>query len=271
MSGLAAHIALEFRTGVRDRTLLLMTYLFPLGFYAFLGVFMTEMNPAFADVMIPGMAVFAMLAAAMFGLPSPLIAARSGGVLRSYRINGVPSGAVFGVPVATTVAHLMVVGSLVALSAPVVFDAPPVGDPVAFAVVMAVAALAHVALGALVGVVSGNERIAVLWSQLVFLPSVLMGGIIVPLEQIPALFQPLALLLPANHAVQAFRGLAFGSATTIPPWLALGTLTVGAIAALVVTRLCYAWDDHGAGRRLHPAAAVLAVVPYGVAALVLSL
>jgi ABC-2 type transport system permease protein len=55
---------------VRDRTLLLMTYLFPLGFYGFLGVFMTEMNPSSSTVMIPGMAVFAMLAAAMFGCPA---------------------------------------------------------------------------------------------------------------------------------------------------------------------------------------------------------
>jgi ABC-2 type transport system permease protein len=88
---------------VRDPTLLLMTCLFPLGFSGFLGVFMTEMNPMFAEVAIPGMTAFGMPAAAMFGLPGPLIGAREAGVLRSYRINGVPTGAVFGVPAATTV------------------------------------------------------------------------------------------------------------------------------------------------------------------------
>jgi ABC-2 type transport system permease protein len=270
MSGLAEHAAVELRTGVRDRTLLLMTYLFPLGFYGFLGVFMTEMNPGFVDVMIPGMAVFAMLAAAMFGLPSPLITARSGGVLRSYRINGVPTGAVFGVPAVTTVVHLVVVAAIITFSAPLLFDAVPVTNLPAFLLILVVAATAHVGLGALIGVVSANERIAVLWSQLLFLPSVLMAGIIVPFEQIPELFQPLSLLLPASYAMEASRGLALGAETTVAPWFALTVLAVGAIAALVLTRLCYAWDDHGAGRRLHPAYGIVAITPYLVAAVIVS-
>ena len=268
--GLVAHAAVEFRTGVRDRTLLLMTYLFPLGFYGFMGVFMTEMNPEFATVMIPGMAVFAMLAAAMFGLPAPLLSARETGVLRSYRINGVPTGAVFGVPVATTVAHLLVVGAIVALSAPILFDAPTVANPLAFVLVMIIASTVHSALGALIGVVSANSRISVLWSQLLFLPSVLLAGIIVPFEQIPAVFRPLSLLLPASYAMEAFHGLAFGADTIMEPWLAVVVLVAGAAVALTLARLCYAWDDHGAGRRLHPAFGAAAILPYAVPAVLLS-
>lgn len=269
--GLAAHAVFEFRSGVRDRTLLMMTYLFPLGFYGFMGVFMTEMNPEFAGILIPGMAVFAMLAAAMFGLPAPLLSARETGVLRSMRIYGVPTGAVFGIPVATTVAHLMVVGAVIALSAPVLFDAPPLTNVAAFALVMLVAALVHAALGALIGVVSSNSRIAVLWSQLVFLPSVLLAGINVPIEQVPHVFQPLSLLLPAFYAMEAFRGLALEADTIMEPWLAVVVLVIGAVVALALTRLCYAWDEYGAGRRLPPAFGAAAIVPYAVAAIFLSL
>jgi ABC-2 type transport system permease protein len=267
MRGLIAHAGVELRTGVRDRTLLLMTYLFPLGFYGFMGVFMTEMNPEFRTVMIPGMTVFAMLAAAMFGLPEPLLSARAAGVLRSYRINGVPTGAVFGVPIATTVAHLLVVGAIIAATAPTLFDASPV-TVAPFVLVLLVAGATHTALGALIGVVSANSRIAVLWSQLLFLPSVLLAGIIVPLEHIPDLFRPLSLLLPATYAMEAFTGLAMGADTTVPPWGAVGMLAAGAVAALVLTRLCYAWDDHGSGRQLRPGLAVLAILPYAAGAAV---
>jgi ABC-2 type transport system permease protein len=260
----------EFRTGVRDRTLLLMTYLFPLGFFLFMGAFMTEMNPEFGDVMIPGMAVFAALAAAMFGLPGPLIAARETGVLRTYRINGVPSGAVLGVPAAAAVGHLLVVGAIVAVAATVLFDAAPVIDPAAFVLVLLVAAMVHVALGALVGVVSANTRLMVLWSQLVFLPSVLLGGVTVPPSQLPETFRPASLLIPATYAMEAFGGLALGAATSLDPWIALGVLAVGAVVAGALARLCYSWDDHGAGRRLHPAFGLLAVAPFAIASVVLS-
>ena len=104
-----------------------------------------------------------------------------------------------------------------------------------------------------------------------FLPSVLLAGIIVPLEQIPEVFQPLALLLPATYAMEAFRGRAFGAETLVQPWLALGELAAGAVAAFYLTRLCYAWDDHGARRRLPPAFGALAIAPYAIPALALPL
>jgi ABC-2 type transport system permease protein len=267
IQGLLAHAGVELRTGVRDRTLLLMTYLLPLGFYGFMGVFMTEMSRQFVTVMIPGMTVFAMLTAAVLGLPEPLLSARATGVLRSYRINGVPTGAVFGVPAATTVIHLLVAGGIIAATAPMLFNAAPV-TAVPFVFVLLVAGITHAALGALIGVVSANSRIAVLWSQLLFLPSVLLAGIIVPLEQIPDLFRSLSLLLPASYAMEAFVGMAMGADTMVSPWVAVGFLAVGAAVALALTRLCYAWDDHGAGRRLRPAFGVLAIVPYAAGAVV---
>lgn len=269
--GLAAHAALEFRTGVRDKTLLLMTYLFPLGFYGFMGVFMTEMSPRFAEVMIPGMTVFAMLAASMFGLPGPLISAREAGILRSYRIYGVPTGAAFGVPAATTVAHLMLVAGVIAATAPPFFDAFPVRHFALFTLVVLTGGVAHAGLGALIGVISTDTRISVLWSQLVFLPSVLLAGLIVPFDQIPELFQPVSLLLPATYAMEAFGGLAFGTETLIDPWLALGVLAVGAVLAFGLARLSYSWDEHGSGRKWPAPTAILALTPYAAVALVIAL
>jgi hypothetical protein len=73
--------------------------------------------------------------------------------------------------------------------------------------------------------------------------------------------------LPASYAMEAFTGLAMGAESMVPPWVAAGFLTVGAAAALVLTRLCYAWDDHGAGRRLPPLVGVLAIVPNAVGAI----
>lgn len=265
IAGLVAHAGVEFRTGIRDRTLLSMTYLFPLGFYGFMGVFMTEMNPDFITVLIPGLTVFATLAAAMFGLPAPLISARETGVLRSYRIHGVPTPAVFAVPVLTAVAHLLVVGLLIATTAPVLFGAPSVARPAAFAGVLVLIAATHASLGALIGVVSANSRVSVLWSQLVFLPSVLLAGLLVPPEQIPETFQRLSSLLPATYAMDAFRALTPGQEPLLPPGIAITVLAVGAATALVLTWACYAWDDQGAGRRLRPAAGFLAIAPYALA------
>jgi ABC-2 type transport system permease protein len=52
MNAFISHFSFEFRTGIRNRTLLFMTYLFPLAVYLFLGVLMTAVYPAFKETMI---------------------------------------------------------------------------------------------------------------------------------------------------------------------------------------------------------------------------
>ena len=87
MNAFLNHFSFEFRTGVRDQTLLLMNYLLPLGFYAMMGLVMTEeVNPNFRETMIPAMVTFAVLVATLLGLPDPLVNARETGVFRSYKI-----------------------------------------------------------------------------------------------------------------------------------------------------------------------------------------
>jgi ABC-2 type transport system permease protein len=68
MNAFAQHFAFEFRTGIRNRTLLLMNYLFPLGFYALMGVLFAQLNPGFIQVMVPAMSVFAVLSGALLYL-----------------------------------------------------------------------------------------------------------------------------------------------------------------------------------------------------------
>lgn len=57
---------------------------------------------------------------------------------------------------------------------------------------------------------SASLDATVLWAQLVFLPSVMLGGLMVPTEMIPDALATLGRLLPATHALNAQRGLAFG-------------------------------------------------------------
>ena len=75
MNAFVHHFAFEFRTGIRNKQLLLMNYLFPLGFYLMMGFIMPEINPLFRADLIPAMVVFAVLAAAFLGVPDPLVSA----------------------------------------------------------------------------------------------------------------------------------------------------------------------------------------------------
>ncbi len=49
MSAFIHHLAYDFRTGIRDRSKLLMFYLFPLVFFALMGGLMSSVNPGFTN------------------------------------------------------------------------------------------------------------------------------------------------------------------------------------------------------------------------------
>jgi ABC-2 type transport system permease protein len=226
MNAFVQHFSFEFQTGLRSKSHLLLNYLLPLGFYFMMGAVMTGINPFFRETMIPAMLVFAALSGAILGLPNPLVEAREGGVLRSYRINGVPAASILGIPALTTGLHLLAVGLIITVTAPLLFDAPlPLNLPLFFLTYL-LTLFACCSLGLLIGVVSSNTQATVMWSQLIYLPSMLLGGLMVPTEILPPALQKAAFLLPSTHAMNAFKSLSMGIETVFPPWWSLLILFV---------------------------------------------
>ncbi len=266
MTAFVQHFAFEFRTGLRNKDLLLLNYLFPLGFYLMMGVLMGGINPLFLKTMIPAMAVFAVLSGAILGLPAPLVDAREAGIFRSFKINGVPALSILIIPALSTAFHSMIVAIIITVTAPLLFVTPLPVDWLSFAVVLVATAVSCSGLGVLIGVISSNSRVTILWSQLLFLPSMMLGGMMVPTSMLPASLARFSALLPASHSMQAFMGLAYQQETAWNPTLALAILLAGGILAFVLSVYLFEWDSQNTQRR-PKALAVLALAPYIAAAL----
>ena len=262
MNAFLHHFSFEFRTGIRNRQLLFMNYLFPLGVYLLIGLVMVQINPLFGETAISSMGVFAITAVALLGIPDPLVNAREAGIFRSYKINGVPSISILTIPGLTTSLHLIVVVAIITLTAPLIMEAPLPVDWLGFALVLFGTLFALVGMGLLIGVISANTRMNVLWSQLIFLPSMIIGGIMMPHDFLPETVQRISLILPPSHAMIAFQGLAQGATTLINPIWSLIILLVGGILALGLSILLFNWDPHNKTSKGHPLMAILAILPY---------
>jgi len=62
-------------------------------------------------------------------------------------------------------------------------------------------------LGALIGVISNGARSTVLWSQLIFLPSMLLSGFMFPFRGMPDWAQVIGNVLPLTHFLVLVRGI----------------------------------------------------------------
>jgi len=269
MSAFVNHFSFEFRTGIRNKTLLLMNYLLPLGFYAMMGLVMAEITADFVETMIPAMVVFAILSGTLLGLPDPLVTAREAGIFRSYKINGVPAFSILVIPALTTILHMVVVSIIITATAPLFFDAPlPVNWP-AFIVTFLLMAFTCAGLGVLIGVVSPSSRMTVLGSQLIYLPSMMLGGMMLPYHMLPETVGKVAQLLPATQAMNAFRGLAQGLSADFDPWGSLIVLLGSGVLAFGLAIYLFHWDRGNSTQRGHPLLALLALLPYAVGMILL--
>jgi ABC-2 type transport system permease protein len=262
MKAFLAHFSFEFLNGIRNRNLLLLTYLLPLGFYLMMGFVMVEINPLFLDNMVPAMLIFGILSAALLGIPDPLVTAREQGIFRSYKINGVPSLSVLLIPTASTIIHLVVVAAIITATAPLLFHTPLPVNWAGYCLVFLAASIAMTGLSVLIGVISKTSRMTVLWSQLIYLPSMLLGGLMIPYSLLPGSVQRISRILPATQAMNAFEGLAMGRTADFSPWGSLITLFVGGFLALGLAVVLFSWDSRNTTRKASPLLSLAALLPY---------
>jgi ABC-2 type transport system permease protein len=262
MTAFFHHFLYDFRTGLRDKSLLLMNYLFPLGFYVLMGLLMTGLNPTFAPTMIPAMILVAMMACTLLGLPNPVVESREAGIFRSFKINGVPALSIIAIPVLSSFVHILLVSIVITFTAGPLFKA---GLPVNwgyFVLILFLTGFTFASLGMLIGVVSPNSRAIVLFSQSIFLPSMILGGLMVPSSLLsPALYR-ISMLLPTSYAMNAWRGLAFGMASTYDPRWALLILLSSGIIAFTLAIYLFNWDSKNKQRGHSPLLGLLTLVPY---------
>lgn len=264
MNAFRQHFWFEFRTGVRNRSLLLMTYLFPLGVYLLISALMSSVNPAFSETLIPAMIVFAILSGTLLSLPDWLVTARKAGIFRSYKINGVPAGSILLIPALSAFVHLALIAGIITVSAPLLFKAPLPVSWGGFVLVFTVTAAVCAGLSLLIGVISTSSQMTVLWGQLIFLPSMILGGLMLPTSILPEALGKLALLLPTTYAMHAFRGLAMALPTAYDPWASLAILLVSGVLAFGLALYLFNWDSSDASQP-HPRwLALLALLPYAV-------
>jgi len=262
MNAFIHHFAFEFRTGIRNKTLLLLNYLFPLGFYLMMGFIMPAINSPFRATIIPAMVVFGILSATLLGIPDPLVNAREHGIFRSYKINGVPSLSILVIPALTTILHLVIVTVIITVTAPLLFDAPLPVNWLNYVLIILAMAFACAGLSVMIGVVSPSSRMTVLWSQLIFVPSMLLGGLMLPYSMLPDIAGKFSRLLPATHAMNAMNGLAMGGTAGFSPLGSILSLVISGLMAFGLAVFLFSWDSRNTKRQGHPLLALLAFLPF---------
>ena len=227
--------ALQWRLDIRSRTLLITCYVVPLLFFAMMGGIFTSVNPSARETLVPSMTVMGVSMGALIGLPPSLVEIYGGDIKKMYKANGVPL--YFGLIPAllSTFLHLMLMSAVIYLAAPPAFGAAAPADPAAYFGALAVFTAASLSVGGVLGVAVRDQAKLTMFSQLVFLPSILLSGIMFPSELLPGVLGAAGRIFPASWGFCLMKDGGFSAGNLWP--LALVMAMSSVLCMLLLKRL----------------------------------
>ena len=211
--------ALQWRLDIRSKSLLITCYLVPLLFFVLMGGIFTSLTPDVTQTLIPSMTVMGVSMGALIGLPPTLSETYGSEIKKIYKAGGVPLAfGIFSMALSAFV-HLLFMSIVILLAAPVLFDAKLPENLLGYGASLALFILTSLGVGCVLGLSVKRQDKLTMLSQLVFLPSILLSGILFPKELLPRGLEMLGLLFPASWGYRLMAP--GGSALDIVPLLAV--------------------------------------------------
>lgn len=248
------HLFLEFKISIRDKSMIFMNYLFPLGFFFLIGSIMTKIHPEFKEQMIPAMILFTIMSSTLLTIPNAIVTARQSGIYRSYKIYGVNKFEIIGIITISTMIHIFISSVIIYFCAQKIFEAATPEKPLILIGICLLYALINIGISLLIGILSNNTRVTTLWAQLLFIPSIVVGGIMVPLTTLPNSLGNLTKILPSTYAMNSINVLAMDntvatavSETSLASGISVNESIIMLVTVLIISYLIslllFRWDN----------------------------
>ena len=223
-------VGLQFKMDIRSKTMLITCYLVPLVFFFFMSGIFTSIDPSAVKTLIPSMTVFVITMSALIGLPPSLGEVYCGEIKKVYKANGVPLSLGVVTQFISSFIHTLIVCLIVFAVAPFAFKAElPTNLPLYFYSLIVLLCVT-LAIGCIIGLSVKTQAKQTMVAMIIFLPSVMLSGIMFPATMLPDFMQYIAYIFPATVGFQA---MVARQAWHLPVLFAALILLVAVIALLL--------------------------------------
>lgn len=198
MKAMLYGIRVQFKMDIRSKTLFITCYVVPLLFFAIMGGIFTSLMPESKHTLIPSMTVMGISMGAFIGVPPSMVEIYGTDIKKMYMANGIPF--YFGVItlVVSAYIHLLIMSIIIFTLAPIVFQATlPSNIPLYF-ITLVLFVIVSLAVSCVLGLAVKNQAKLTMYSQVAFLPSIMLSGIMFSAELLPNLLKNIGKLFPAT-------------------------------------------------------------------------
>ena len=197
MKGFLYSLALQWKLDIRSKSLLVTYYIVPLIFFLLMGGIFTSVIPDMESTLIQSMIVMSVSMGAFLGLPPSLIETYGSDIKKIYKANGAPIYLGLVTMYLSAFVHLMISCLVIVLLAPILFKASlPTRLPFFF-LGLSLFIIVSLSVGSILGLIAKTPAKLTMIAQLVFLPSIMLSGIMFPIHLLPDFLAILGRFFPA--------------------------------------------------------------------------
>ncbi len=239
MTALLHHLGVNLRLHLRSRMALLYGYLFPAIFLgAFWVLYRHEAVPLVRHM--GELLTVSVLGGACFGLPTTIVSERERGVWRRYRLTPVSTvSLVAGTMLARYV--LLITAGLVQLALAMAVGMPMPAHPFDLWVAFTCVSFAFLGMGLVMATMADTVPAVQALGQCIFLPTLVIGGVAVPLAALPDWAQRASAFFPGRYAVELLQASVSGAGLRTGLFSVLALLLIGVAASIAGGKL-FRWD-----------------------------
>lgn len=199
------HTILQWRINMRNKEILVVYYIVPLIFYIFMGAVFTSITPEIKEQLIPIMVIFGVTMGGILGTPTTCAELYIKDIRKSYQVGNIPIWVPAIVNAISGFIHLSIMSILICLTAPVLFDAQVPQNLGMCIVILFLYIITCLIIGTSYGLYIKNTAKLNMAGQLIFLPSIMLSGIMFPSNLLPEFLQYIGKVLPATWSFEAIQ------------------------------------------------------------------
>lgn len=203
MNGMLYEIFLHCKLNGRSKEMLVHYYLVPLVFYLLVSNVFTAVIPDVHKTLIQSMTVFSVTMGGVLGSPYTLVEFYGSEIKKAYYVGRIPLWTIAAGNFISALLHMTMMSLIIFFSAPVLFKAEVPENLAGYFLSLFLTMVASLSVGMVFGLYFRSASKMGMATQLVFLPSMMLSGIMFPASLLPEGLQMAGKVLPATWGFEA--------------------------------------------------------------------
>ncbi len=221
MEVFAYSVLLQWKRNLRNKNILLVYYIIPLGFWAFMGAVFSSVNPMMKNELTQVLTVIAVSTGALLGVPVSLCESYTSDIKKAYIAGNIKLWIGVASNFISAFIHLGIVSAIIYILTPVTFHTEMIVNITVYILSLVLFLITSILLGSVIGLYVKDQGKLTIYSQVVYMPSLMLSGVMFDAAMLPKAFGMVGKIFPATWGFQAMKSTEFNISYLAPLFLIL--------------------------------------------------